>query len=96
VWGLASRRGRRPGRAGEGVPPLASRRRSSSGWCRTGGQLVVDLPKQGPTRALISHGFYLWGLTGGNSDIKNVRVRGFDAQGKQIYDVKKDVDADFD
>ena len=34
-------------------------------------QIVVDLPKQGPTRALISNGYYIWGLTGGNSDIKN-------------------------
>ena len=59
-------------------------------------QLVVDLPKQGPTRALISNGFYIWGLTGGNSDIQSVRVRGYDARGKQIYDTKKDVDADFD
>jgi hypothetical protein len=59
-------------------------------------QLVVDLPKQGPTRALISNGFYIWGLTGGNSDIRNVRVRGYDADGKQVYDVKKNVDADFD
>lgn len=59
-------------------------------------QLVVDLPKQGPTRVLISNGFYIWGLTGGNSDIKNVRVRGYDAHGKQIYDTRKDVDADFD
>ncbi|TDO52103.1 hypothetical protein EV651_118123 [Kribbella sp. VKM Ac-2571] len=59
-------------------------------------QIVVDLPKQGPTRALISNGYYIWGLTGGNSDIKNVRVRGYDAQGKQVYTAKKDVDADFD
>ncbi|GAA1132670.1 hypothetical protein GCM10009630_33350 [Kribbella jejuensis] len=59
-------------------------------------QLVVDLPKQGPTRALISNGFYIWGLTGGNSDIQKVRVRGYDAHGKQIYDIRKDVDADFD
>ncbi|NUR95246.1 MAG: hypothetical protein HOV67_08310, partial [Kribbellaceae bacterium] len=59
-------------------------------------QLVVDLPKQGPTRALITNGFYIWGLTGGNSDIQNVRVRGYNAHGKQIYDARKDVDADFD
>ncbi len=59
-------------------------------------QLVVDLPKQGPIRALISNGFYIWGLTGGNSDIQNVRVRGYDAGGKQVYDAKKSVDADFD
>lgn len=59
-------------------------------------QLVVDLPKQGPTRALISNGYYIWGLTGGNSDIKKVRVRGYDAQGKQVYTATKDVDADFD
>jgi hypothetical protein len=56
-------------------------------------QIVVDLPKFGPTRALISNGFYIWGVTGGNSDIQTVRVRGFDAQGKQVYDVKKQVDA---
>ncbi|NIK59409.1 hypothetical protein [Kribbella shirazensis] len=59
-------------------------------------QIVVDLPKQGPTRALISNGYYIWGLTGGNSGIQNVRVRGYDAHGKLIYDQKKDVDADFD
>jgi hypothetical protein len=59
-------------------------------------QLVVDLPKQGPTRALISNGYYIWGLTGGNSGIQSVRVRGYDAQGKQVYTAKKDVDADFD
>jgi len=59
-------------------------------------QIIVDLPGQGPTRALISNGFYIWGLTGGNSDIQSVRVRGYDARGKQIYDTKKDVDADFD
>ncbi len=59
-------------------------------------QLVVDLPKQGPTRALISNGYYIWGLTGGNSDIKKVRVRGYDADGKQVYTATKDVDADFD
>ncbi|TDD14057.1 hypothetical protein E1218_33635 [Kribbella turkmenica] len=55
-------------------------------------QIVVDLPS-GPVRALISNGFFLWGLTGGNSDVKNVRVRGFDAQGKQVYDARHDVDA---
>ena len=59
-------------------------------------QIVVDLPKQGPTRALISNGYYVWGLTGGNSGIQNVRVRGYDARGKQVYDAKKSVDADFD
>lgn len=59
-------------------------------------QIVVDLPKQGPTRALISNGYYIWGLTGGNSDIQTVRVRGYDAQGKQVYTAKKTVDADFD
>jgi hypothetical protein len=56
-------------------------------------QIVVDLPKSGPTRALISNGFYIWGVTGGNDDIQNVRIRGFDAQGKQVYDVKQQVDA---
>ncbi|MEU4287132.1 hypothetical protein AB0E63_02825 [Kribbella sp. NPDC026596] len=59
-------------------------------------QIVVDLPTQGPTRALISNGYYIWGLTGGNSDIQTVRVRGFDAQGKQVYDKQQQVDADFD
>ncbi|GAA1595805.1 MULTISPECIES: hypothetical protein [Kribbella] len=59
-------------------------------------QLVVDLPKQGPTRALVSNGFYIWGLTGGNSDLQNVRVRGYDAHGKQIYTATKQIDADFD
>jgi hypothetical protein len=58
-------------------------------------QIIVDLP-QGPTRALMSNGYYIWGLTGGNSGIKNVRVRGYDARGKQVYDAKKSVDADFD
>jgi hypothetical protein len=57
-------------------------------------QLVVDLPKKGPTRALISNGYYIWGLTGGNSDIQEVRVRGFDAQGKKVYDERRQVDAD--
>jgi hypothetical protein len=59
-------------------------------------QIVLDLPKQGPTRALISNGFYIWGLTGGNSGIQKVRVRGFDAQGKKVYDKQQQVDADFD
>ncbi|MEV5961365.1 hypothetical protein AB0L70_06340 [Kribbella sp. NPDC051952] len=58
-------------------------------------QIVVDLPK-GPTRALVSNGFYIWGLTGGNSGLKQVRVRGFDAKGKQVYDAKKQLDVDFD
>ncbi len=58
-------------------------------------QIVVDLPS-GPTRALMSNGFYTWGLTGGNSGLKNVRVRGFDAQGKKVYDVKKQLDVEFD
>ncbi|GAB2645363.1 hypothetical protein [Kribbella swartbergensis] len=56
-------------------------------------QIVVDLPKYGPTRALISNGYYIWGLTGGNSDIQTVRVRGYDAQGKQVYDKRQQVDA---
>ena len=56
-------------------------------------QVVVDLPKKGPTRALISNGYYIWGLTGGNSDLQTVRVRGFDARGKKVYDEKKQVDA---
>jgi hypothetical protein len=59
-------------------------------------QIIVDLPKQGPTRALISNGFYTWGLTGGNAGIQKVRVRGFDAQGKKVYDKQQQVDADFD
>lgn len=59
-------------------------------------QLVVDLPTQGPTRALISNGFYIWGLTGGNSNLKRVRIRGYDAHGRQIYAVLKTVDVDFD
>lgn len=59
-------------------------------------QLVVDLPTQGPTRALISNGFYIWGLTGGNSNLKRVRIRGYDAHGRQIYAVLKTIDTDFD
>ncbi|HET6741005.1 MAG TPA: hypothetical protein VFH76_18810 [Kribbella sp.] len=59
-------------------------------------QLVVDLPTQGPTRALISNGFYIWGLTGGNSNLKPVRVRGYDAHGRQIYTAQKNIDTDFD
>ena len=55
-------------------------------------QMVIDLPT-GPTRVLMANGFYTWGLTGGNSDIKTVQVRGYDAQGKQVYDAKKQVDA---
>ncbi|MGW6281776.1 hypothetical protein [Kribbella sp. NPDC055071] len=56
-------------------------------------QIVVDLPKFGPTKALISNGFYIWGVTGGNDDIQNVRIRGFDAQGKQVYNTKQQLDA---
>ncbi|HEY3558812.1 MAG TPA: hypothetical protein VGL05_15175 [Kribbella sp.] len=59
-------------------------------------QLVVDLPTQGPTRALISNGFYIWGLTGGNSNLKPIRIRGYDAHGKQIYTTTKLIDVDFD
>ncbi|WP_328520665.1 hypothetical protein [Kribbella sp. NBC_00359] len=59
-------------------------------------QIIVDLPKQGPTRALISNGFYTWGLTGGNAGIQKVRVRGFDAQGKKVYDKQQQLDVDFD
>ncbi|MEV4262341.1 hypothetical protein [Kribbella sp. NPDC049584] len=58
-------------------------------------QIVVDLPT-GPTRALMSNGFFIWGLTGGNSDVKSVQVRGYDAQGKQIYNQPMDLDVDFD
>ncbi|WP_433002906.1 hypothetical protein [Kribbella sp. CA-294648] len=57
-------------------------------------QIIVDLPKIGPVKALISNGYFIWGLTGGNSDIKNVRIRGYDAQGEKVYDAKHDVDAD--
>jgi len=57
-------------------------------------QIIVDLPQTGPVKALISNGYFIWGLTGGNSVIKNVRVRGYDAQGKKVYDAKHDVDAD--
>ncbi|NEA30841.1 hypothetical protein [Streptomyces sp. SID13031] len=57
-------------------------------------QIIVDLPKTGSVKALISNGYFIWGLTGGNSDIKKVRVRGYDAQGKKVYDAKHDVDAD--
>jgi hypothetical protein len=56
-------------------------------------QVVVDLPKQGPTHALLAGGFYTWGVTGGNDDIKNVRIRGFDAKGKLVFDQKRDIDA---
>ncbi|MEU4191490.1 hypothetical protein AB0E69_06310 [Kribbella sp. NPDC026611] len=59
-------------------------------------QIIVDLPKEGPTRALMSNGYYIWGLTGGNSDLQTVRVRGYDANGKKVYDEKKQLDADFD
>ncbi|MER7247108.1 hypothetical protein [Kribbella sp. NPDC000426] len=58
-------------------------------------QIVVDLPTA-PTRALISNGFFIWGRTGGNSDIKSVRVHGYDAHGKQIYNQPMDLDVDFD
>ena len=55
-------------------------------------QMIIDLPA-GPTRVLMANGFYTWGLTGGNSDVKTVQVRGYDAEGKQVYDAKKQVDA---
>jgi hypothetical protein len=57
-------------------------------------QLIVDLPETGSVKALVSNDFFIWGLTGGNSVIKNVRVRGYDAQGKKVYDARHDVDAD--
>ncbi|WBQ08543.1 hypothetical protein [Kribbella sp. CA-293567] len=57
--------------------------RSSSWTCR----------KTGPVEALISNGYFSSGLTGGNSDIQNVPVRGYDAQGKKVYDAKHAVDA---
>ncbi|MEU4389729.1 hypothetical protein [Kribbella sp. NPDC023855] len=57
-------------------------------------QIIVDLPKTGPVKALISNGYFIWGLTGGNSDLKKVRIRGYDAQGKKVYDAKHEVDAD--
>jgi hypothetical protein len=56
-------------------------------------QVVVDLPKQGPTHALLSGGFYTWGVTGGNDDVQDVRVRGYDANGKLVFDEKKQIDA---
>jgi hypothetical protein len=56
-------------------------------------QIVVDLPKGGPVRALISNGYFIWGLTGGTSDIKDVRIRGFDAQGMKVYDARHQIDA---
>lgn len=56
-------------------------------------QVVVDLPKQGPTHALVSGGFYTWGVTGGNDDIQNVRIRGYDADGKVVFDQKQLIDA---
>lgn len=55
-------------------------------------QIIIDLPKQGPTKALIANGYYIWGVTGGNSDIRSVPVRGYDAQGKQVYQTTKSVD----
>ncbi|MFK4085129.1 hypothetical protein ACI2LF_13535 [Kribbella sp. NPDC020789] len=55
-------------------------------------QIVVDLPS-GPVRAAISNGFYLWGTTGGSEDFKKVRVRGYDADAKLVYDQKISVDA---
>lgn len=55
-------------------------------------QIIVDLPT-GPVRAAISNGYYLWGTTGGNENFKKVRVRGFDADAKLIYDQKITVDA---
>ncbi|MFI5694941.1 hypothetical protein ACIA58_24015 [Kribbella sp. NPDC051586] len=58
-------------------------------------QIVVDLPT-GPTRALMSNGFFIWGLTGGNAGIKSVRVHGYDARGKQVYDQPMNLDVDFD
>jgi hypothetical protein len=54
----------------------------------------VDLPTTGPVKALISNGYFVWGLMGGNSDLQNVRIRGYDAQGKKVYDAKHEVDAD--
>ncbi|MEV8371209.1 hypothetical protein AB0P21_00630 [Kribbella sp. NPDC056861] len=57
-------------------------------------QIIVDLPETGPVKALISNGYFIWGLTGGNSDLENVRVRGYDAKGKKVYDAKHAVDAD--
>ncbi|TDD58561.1 hypothetical protein E1263_18780 [Kribbella antibiotica] len=56
-------------------------------------QIIVDLPT-GPVRALISNGYFIWGLTGGNDDFKTVRIRGFDANGTKVYDAKHDVDSD--
>lgn len=56
-------------------------------------QVIVDLPKVGPTHALLSGGFYIWGVTGGNDDLQTVRVRGYDAKGKLVFDKKQQIDA---
>ncbi|GAA1717043.1 hypothetical protein GCM10009745_77120 [Kribbella yunnanensis] len=55
-------------------------------------QIIVDLPT-GPVRAAISNGYYLWGTTGGSENFKKVRVRGYDADAKLVYDKKITVDA---
>jgi hypothetical protein len=55
-------------------------------------QIIVDLPT-GPVRAAISNGFYLWGTTGGSENFKKVRVRGYDADAKLVYDQQITVDA---
>ncbi|MET7280913.1 hypothetical protein ABZS29_21940 [Kribbella sp. NPDC005582] len=55
-------------------------------------QIIVDLPT-GPVRAAISNGYYLWGTTGGSENFKQVRVRGYDADAKLVYDQKITVDA---
>jgi hypothetical protein len=54
-------------------------------------QIIVDLPT-GPVRAAISNGFYLWGTTGGSEHFKKVRIRGFDADAKLVYDQQITVD----
>ncbi|MFC9688942.1 hypothetical protein ACFTSF_10410 [Kribbella sp. NPDC056951] len=55
-------------------------------------QIIVDLPT-GPVRAAISNGYYLWGTTDGSENFKKVRVRGYDADAKLVYDKKITVDA---
>ncbi|MFI5735753.1 hypothetical protein ACIA49_36920 [Kribbella sp. NPDC051587] len=55
-------------------------------------QIIVDLPT-GQVRAAISNGYYLWGTTGGSENFKKVRVRGYDADAKLVYDQRITVDA---
>ena len=39
-------------------------------WCPRASRRSSSTCRSGPTRALIANGYYIWGLTGGNSDIK--------------------------